>query len=656
MTLISPLRWLGLGLALGSSALAAPPSTPLDPTALGGLAHLWRGEGDGADALGGESLTVSPRISVVPGVRGQALRLPGIAGVVADNSRPPLSGFSPSFTTTLWVKPEAGRVATPETIRGLAGLSGQQYVLFPAHGGFGLVGGAGLGLSVGTNGVTVAEHRDAHLPTPLVWNGDLHGWVHLAVVYDRHVPSLYVNGVHVHTGLDTRLRDTISPGNIYPSKTLGSPADYGAFQGAVDEVALFSRALDAAEIARLAGLPDPAPPALPKLLNLNFGTDHTPARVGPAAFGLGSQDAWNLYSRDDGRGGFRNQGGLDNLLWSDGTPSGVSLQVFNAPGAWSNGHPDGMFGIYLYPLGGSQVVVDLQQLPGGRYTLYAYGHGGPPDNQNTVFNLRASGVDYGDRATAADASWRSTQWMEGAHYVRFTNVFVGPGQTMTLTAKPGAYPQASINGLQLVQESAESLLFLPAPGWFTHHVDVTLLGGGGSLDVRYTLDGSEPSAASPAYQSPVRLTAAATVRARLFEGATPRSPIVTAEYLRLYAIDDGLPAAWREQYFGPGYRTDPRVAADADPDLDGASNLQEFGNGTHPLDPLSGFGVAVRAVPSITWNSSPGVVYRVLRKDRLTDLQWTEVTRVAATSDRTRFTDTDVADLPRYYLIEAVRP
>ncbi|MFM8357968.1 MAG: LamG domain-containing protein [Verrucomicrobiota bacterium] len=442
MNWISPLRGAALGLALGFDASAAPPSTPLDPASLGGLAHLWRCDGNGADAIGAENLTVSPRIGIVPGVRGQAFRLPGTVGVVAGNDRPSLSGFSSSFTTVLWVKPGAARVATPESTRGVAGISGQQYVLFPSHGGFGLEGGAGSGISVGTNGVTVAEHREAYLPTPLVWNGDLNGWVHLAVVYDRNVPSLYVNGAHVHTGLDTNLRSAITPGNIYPSKTLGSPYEYGAFQGDVDEVAIFSRALSPGEIALLAGAPDPSPPAPPKLLNVNFGTDHTPARSGPAAFGLGSQDFWNRYSRDDGSGGFRNQGTLENLLWSDGAASGVNLRIANAPGAWANGHPDVMFGIYLYPLGGTQVVVDLQQLPVGRYTLYAYGHGGPPDNQNTVFNLRASGMDYGDRATAADASWRSSAWKEGAHYVRFTNVLVGPERTMTLTAKPGASSQA----------------------------------------------------------------------------------------------------------------------------------------------------------------------------------------------------------------------
>lgn len=98
------------------------------------------------------------------------------------------------------------------------------------------------------------------------------------------------------------------------------------------------------------------------------------------------------------------------------------------------------------------------------------------------------------------------------------------------------------------------------------------------------------------------------------------------------------------------------MAADADPDDDGADNLQEFGNGSDPLDPLSGFAVGVRLVPSITWHSVPGTAYRVLRKDRLSDPEWAEVDTVTASADRTTYNDASVTDVPRYYLIEAIRP
>jgi hypothetical protein len=48
------------------------------------------------------------------------------------------------------------------------------------------------------------------------------------------------------------------------------------------------------------------------------------------------------------------------------------------------------------------------------------------------------------------------------------------------------------------------------------------------------------------------------------------------------AWNDGIPDAWRLQYFASLY--DPRSAADVDADGDGLSNYEEFKLGTNPLD------------------------------------------------------------------------
>ncbi|MHB8519338.1 MAG: LamG-like jellyroll fold domain-containing protein [Limisphaerales bacterium] len=47
---------------------------------------------------------------------------------------------------------------------------------------------------------------------------------------------------------------------------------------------------------------------------------------------------------------------------------------------------------------------------------------------------------------------------------------------------------------------------------------------------------------------------------------------------------DSIPDAWRLKYFGTNFVNDPRAAANADPDADGADNYQEFLAGTDPLN------------------------------------------------------------------------
>jgi hypothetical protein len=644
-------------LSICESSLA---QVPADPTTLPGLAHLWRGDGDGLDSVGQEHLKVGSGITFVSGVRGSAFKFPGLPDVTVGNTNPPLRHLKNSFSMVFWVRPEQPRTASAQTTRGFTGAGGHQYAIFPDHGGDDLVGGAGAGVSVGTNGISVGEHRFAYLPTPLVWNGTVSGWTHVAVVYDRYVPNLYVNGQWVKTGLDTDLRSVITPGDIFPSKTFGSFLNYGPFQGSLDEVGIFGRALTASEVASLAGLNPPPPPVNdpPRLLNLNFGVNLTPVRRGPAAIGTGPNDIWNLYSRDNAEGGIRQSGTLTNMLWADGAGSTADLLIENAAGASNNGYPDAMMGIYLQPFpSGGNIRTTLRDLPVGRYSLYAYGHGGPADSHNSIFNLQSAGINLGDQATASDSQWKSPVWDEGAQYVVYRNFFVGPDRTLILTSKPGSGPTAAINGLQLVYHDNQPVAFYPAPGFFTNSITFQILGGGSGRTVRYTLDGSEPSATSPTYaSSPVRLLASAVVKAQLFDGTAPISPVVAGEFFRVYAINDGIAASWREQFFGAGYRTDPRVAADADPDNDGATNAQEFINGSSPVDPLSGFAVQVRQVPSIVWRSVPGAGYRVLRKDTLTDAAWTEIRRVTATEAQSTFTDESVADVPRFYLIEAVKP
>ena len=102
---------------------------------------------------------------------------------------------------------------------------------------------------MGTNGVSVFEHASAYLPSLLVYDAPIVGWTHVAIVYQNHQPTLYVNGVLVRTGL-------VSTTASYPLTSLGEggsgPAlDYGYYAGLLDEVSIYNRALSASEIATI---------------------------------------------------------------------------------------------------------------------------------------------------------------------------------------------------------------------------------------------------------------------------------------------------------------------------------------------------------------------------------------------------------------------
>jgi hypothetical protein len=80
----------------------------------------------------------------------------------------------------------------------------------------------------------------------------------------------------------------------------------------------------------------------------------------------------------------------------------------------------------------------------------------------------------------------------------------------------------------MAAKAIEKSSLLPAPtfsvpgGVFTNDVTVVLSGQPASAIIRYTLDGSEPVAASPAFIGPLTLTNSTVVRARIFApGRTP---------------------------------------------------------------------------------------------------------------------------------------
>lgn len=65
---------------------------------------------------------------------------------------------------------------------------------------------------------------------------------------------------------------------------------------------------------------------------------------------------------------------------------------------------------------------------------------------------------------------------------------------------------------------------------------------------------------------------------------------LAATYRTIDSFGDGIPDSWRAEHFdGDGTSTTANSLAAADPDGDGANNLEEYESGTDPNNPNSVF-------------------------------------------------------------------
>lgn len=196
----------------------------------------------------GNTGTFAGGVGWADGVFSGGAAFDGVAGVIGIAGQSGLSGLENSFTVSFWARPTASHVIDTEATIGVSGTSGKRYAWAPAQGT--VTWGnthAGVGVSVGTNGVSVYEHAAAYLPAVLVWSGPVTDWTHIAVVYDAGKPRLYVNGVLA------RSRDTVSSAAHVHAMPAGlGGMSYGFFRGQLDQAAVFPAALTADQITLLA--------------------------------------------------------------------------------------------------------------------------------------------------------------------------------------------------------------------------------------------------------------------------------------------------------------------------------------------------------------------------------------------------------------------
>jgi hypothetical protein len=119
---------------------------------------------------------------------------------------------------------------------GVGGTSGQFYLLDPRHRG----SDAGMGVSMGTNGVSVYEHGSGYMPATAVYSGALSGYNLLGVRYSSRRPTIFVNSTTSRTGVTSGRAD------VYGPQTIGD-GSYGAFWGEVAELIIFNTSINDAQ-------------------------------------------------------------------------------------------------------------------------------------------------------------------------------------------------------------------------------------------------------------------------------------------------------------------------------------------------------------------------------------------------------------------------
>jgi hypothetical protein len=207
-----------------------------------GLVSRWKADGDATDGVGGNNGTLRDGVTFVPGRFGQAFR----SGYVEVENSPSLE--TPTLSVSVWV-----RSRTP----GSPGV----YNYIVSKGSDGCWSGS-YGLSTqGTGGLVfhiyAGDFQGAGSPDagPGVWDGN---WHHVVGTYDGVYVRLYVDGNEIGDGTPTSIQVKY---DLPTSRKLligaynntlfydnGIPQCRYSFNGDIDDVKIYNRALCAAEV------------------------------------------------------------------------------------------------------------------------------------------------------------------------------------------------------------------------------------------------------------------------------------------------------------------------------------------------------------------------------------------------------------------------
>ena len=146
------------------------------------------------------------------------------------------------FTWVILARATALHQIDETTDAGVGGVEGQNYLLWPEHGG---ARDAGVGLSFGSNGCSIYEHGNGYMPARNAYARNTPGqWMLITLRYRGGQSTLFINGLKWSVSTPGNRNHYISPVSI------GGGA-YGAFRGDLRHLLRFSTALTDIEILSL---------------------------------------------------------------------------------------------------------------------------------------------------------------------------------------------------------------------------------------------------------------------------------------------------------------------------------------------------------------------------------------------------------------------
>jgi hypothetical protein len=208
--------WKGLGVA---QTCVQPPE---------GLVSWWPGDGNADDIVDGNHGTPQNGATFDAGMVDQAFRFNASLNSGVRIASSESLNLADEITLDAWVFPFSFPNAAPSILRREGNAGSTQYLI-----------AVGDGITAG-----VAHCNIGDFTNPAGGNIPLNQWTHVACTYDRQSSRLYVNGIEVATQSATQPIPAVSH-----ELWIGNHERFiRPFDGLIDEVEIFNRALSAAEI------------------------------------------------------------------------------------------------------------------------------------------------------------------------------------------------------------------------------------------------------------------------------------------------------------------------------------------------------------------------------------------------------------------------